>query len=99
MLMVRLWDLGRDMRSLKGPKIGAIGPATEETVFGYGIMVDFMPSRFVAEAVAEEFSDPDGKRILIPGAKDAREVLPEKLREKGAQVDVVASYQTEIEDS
>jgi uroporphyrinogen III methyltransferase/synthase len=99
MLVQRLRHLGRDIRSLKGPKIGVIGPATEEVVHGYGMMVDFMPSRFVAEAVAEEFSDPDGKRILIPGARDAREVLPEKLREKGAQVDVVASYQTVIKDS
>jgi uroporphyrinogen III methyltransferase/synthase len=95
----RLRRLGRDVRSLKGPLIGVIGPATEETVFSYGMMVDFMPSRFVAEAVAEEFSDPEGKRILIPGAKDAREVLPEKLREKGAHVDFVASYQTVIEES
>jgi len=62
--------------------------------------MEFIPSEFVAESVVEEFpEDPAGKRILIPGAKDAREVLPEKLRERGAQVDVVASYQTVIEES
>ncbi len=95
----RLHQLGRDVRSLKGPKIGAIGPATAESIASLGVRVDFTPSKFVAESVAEEFSDPAGKRILIPGAKDAREVLPEKLREKGAQVDVVTSYQTVIEES
>ncbi|HET6455749.1 MAG TPA: uroporphyrinogen-III synthase, partial [Armatimonadota bacterium] len=39
------------------------------------------------------------KRILIPRAKEAREVIPEKLRELGADVDVVTSYKTEAEES
>ena len=96
----RLHQLGRDVRSLQGPKIGAIGPATAESIACLGVRVDFTPSKFVAESVVEEFPEsPAGKRILIPGAKDAREVLPEKLREKGAQVDVVTSYQTVIEES
>ena len=41
---------------------------------------------------------PKGKRILLPRAKEAREIIPEKLAEQGAQVDVVAAYQTRIED-
>ncbi|MBP6964708.1 MAG: uroporphyrinogen-III C-methyltransferase [Armatimonadetes bacterium] len=96
----RLYETWKDVRSLKGPKIGAIGPATAEAVSSLGMRMEFIPSEFVAESVVEEFpEDPAGKRILIPGAKDAREVLPEKLRERGAQVDVVASYQTVIEES
>jgi len=96
----RLRELGRDVRSLKGPKIGAIGPKTAETIRGLGMNVDFTPSKFVAEQVVQEFPEhPDGKRILIPRAREAREVLPEKLAEKGARVDVVTSYQTEIEES
>ncbi len=99
-VMDRLQELGRDVRSLKGPKIGVIGPATAETIRGLGMNVDFSPSKFVAEAVVEEFpEDPDGKRILIPRAKEAREVLPEKLAGKGARVDVVTSYETETEES
>lgn len=96
----RLHDLGSDVRWLKGPKVGAIGPATAESIGCLGVRVDFTPSEFVAESVVEEFpEDPAGKRVLIPRAKEAREVLPQKLREKGAQVDVVTSYQTEIEES
>lgn len=99
-VMSRLSDLGRDVRWLKGPKVGAIGPATAEAIACLGIRVDFTPSRFVAEAVVEEFpEDPSGKRILIPRAQEAREVLPEKLTERGAQVDVVTAYRTEIEES
>ncbi len=99
-VMSRLNELGRDVRWLKGPKVGAIGPATAEAIACLGIRVDFTPSRFVAEAVVEEFpEDPSGKRILIPRAQEAREVLPEKLTERGAQVDVVTAYCTEIEES
>lgn len=96
----RLYETWKDVRSLKGPKIGAIGPATAEALSSLGMRIEFVPLKFVAESVVEEFpEDPAAKRILIPGAKDAREVLPEKLREKGAHVDVVASYQTVIEES
>ena len=35
-----------------------------------------------------------GKRILIPRAKEAREVLPEALKAAGAHVDVAPCYQT-----
>jgi uroporphyrinogen III methyltransferase/synthase len=97
-VLSRLQELGRDVRWLKGPKVGAIGPKTAEEIQSVGIRVDFIPSEFVAEAVADQFpEDPTGKRILIPRAKDAREVLPEKLLERGAVVDVVTAYCTEIE--
>ncbi|MBI3920791.1 MAG: uroporphyrinogen-III synthase, partial [Armatimonadetes bacterium] len=41
----------------------------------------------------------DGKRILIPRALEAREVLPQKLEDRGAQVDVVPVYRTVLDDS
>jgi uroporphyrinogen III methyltransferase/synthase len=96
----RLQELGRDVRWLKGPKVGAIGPKTADAIQCLGVKVDFVPKEFVAEAVVREFpDDPKGKRILIPRAKEAREVLPEKLMELGAQVDVVTSYKTEADTS
>ena len=96
----RLLELGRDIRWLKGPKIGAIGPKTAESIACLGIGVDFTPSKFVAESVVEEFpEDPSGKCILIPRAKEAREVIPEKLAERGAHVDVVTAYRTESDGS
>ena len=36
----------------------------------------------------------DGKKILLPRAREAREVLPEELRKAGAQVDVLPVYET-----
>ena len=96
----RLAELGMDVRSLKGPKIGAIGPETAHQIRTYGIGVDFMPSEFVAEAVAREFpEDPTGRYILIPRARQAREALPEALAQRGAHVRTVAAYETLLDDS
>ncbi|MHB1458477.1 MAG: uroporphyrinogen-III C-methyltransferase [Armatimonadota bacterium] len=96
----RLHVLGWDSRWLKGPKIGAIGPKTAESIKDLGITVSYMPSESVAEAVVDQFpEDPTGKRILILNAKDARDVLPKKLQERGAEVESITVYQTVIENS
>jgi uroporphyrinogen III methyltransferase/synthase len=42
--------------------------------------------------------DVSGRPVLIARAADAREVLPDALRERGAQVDVVTLYDTVAED-
>jgi uroporphyrinogen III methyltransferase/synthase len=49
--------------------------------------VDVVPEEFRAEALIEAIKDGSlaGRRVLIPRAKVAREVLPEKLREAGAE--------------
>jgi len=95
-----LLNAGRDVRSLAGPKIGAIGPKTAEEITKLGLRVDFMPTEFVAEAVVDQFpEDPAGRRIVILRAAEAREVLPEKLVERGAIVDVVPVYRTILEHS
>lgn len=96
-ILERLKATGRDVRALAGPKIGAIGPATAETLENAGIRVDYVPGRFVAEALIDEFpEDPSGKWILIIRSEIARNVLPEKLAELGATVDAVAAYRTEV---
>jgi uroporphyrinogen III methyltransferase/synthase len=40
----------------------------------------------------------EGRPVLVARAAEARDVLPEALRERGAQVDVVALYETVTED-
>src|SRR6201999_4623641 len=59
-------------------------------------VADVIPERFVAEALVEALADVevDGKRVLIARAAEARDVLPDALRERGADVDVVALYET-----
>ena len=36
----------------------------------------------------------EGRRVLVARAAEARDVLPDALRERGAEVDVVALYET-----
>jgi uroporphyrinogen III methyltransferase/synthase len=91
----RLYALGHDVRAIGNARLAAIGPATAEAVRARGLRVDFVPDQFVAERVVEQFpEDPAGRRILIPRAQEAREVLPQRLAERGATVRVLPVYQT-----
>lgn len=93
----RLRKLGRDLRAIPGKtRIAAIGPATAERLEATGLRVDVVPEEYRAEALVEEVSGEPlaGQRGLIPRAGVAREVLPESLREAGAEVDVVTAYES-----
>ncbi|MFH1489915.1 MAG: uroporphyrinogen-III C-methyltransferase, partial [Pseudomonadota bacterium] len=92
----RLDFLGRDVRDLKGLKLGAIGPRTAEALREKGLRPDLVPDEYRAEAVVSAFKreSAGGLRILLPRAAQAREVLPEELAKMGASVDVVAAYRT-----
>jgi uroporphyrinogen III methyltransferase/synthase len=85
-----------DARALSGATIAAIGPGTARALAAHGIAADVVPERFVAEALVEALADIDveGKRVLVARAAEARDVLPDALRERGGQVDVVALYET-----
>jgi uroporphyrinogen III methyltransferase/synthase len=89
--------LGGDARALAGVRIAAIGPATAHALREYGIKADVVPEEYVAEAVVEALKAAGiaaGDRVLIPRAQEAREVLPQQLRELGVQVDVLPVYVT-----
>ncbi len=93
----RLDEAAKDLRDLKA-RICAIGPATEASVRALHLKVDLMPEEYVAESVLAAFAkaDLEGKRILLPRAMKARDVIPVELGRRGARVDVVAAYQTVI---
>jgi len=62
--------------------------------------VDYVPTVFMAEAMVQEFPENlSGKRILIPRAKEAREIIVEKFTDQGATIDAVTAYITQIEES
>ncbi len=92
----RLQKHGLDTRAIFGKKVAAIGPATADILRERGIEPDFIPERYVAEGVVEGMLKlgMKGQRILIPRALEAREVLPEALREAGATVDILPVYET-----
>jgi uroporphyrinogen III methyltransferase/synthase len=87
---------GHDARSLAGATVAAIGPGTAGALAKHGIGADVVPERFVAEALVEALAgvEVEGRRVLIARAADARDVLPDALRERGAEVDVLALYET-----
>jgi uroporphyrinogen III methyltransferase/synthase len=83
------------------PEICAIGPATADEVRRFGHPVKLQPRLFQAEGILEEFSelyenDLAGLEILIPRAKIARKILPERLKELGAHVEVLPVYETTL---
>jgi uroporphyrinogen III methyltransferase/synthase len=86
----------RDARALGAARVAAIGPGTADALRDGNIEADLVPERFVAEGLLEVFPGPPpaGGRILIARAAEARDVLPEGLRARGWDVDVVEAYRT-----
>lgn len=86
-----------DGRALAGARVAAIGPATADRCTERGIRPDYVPAEYRAEGILEGFcvrGVGEGTNVLIPRALEAREVLPDTLRERGAMVDVVPVYRT-----
>ena len=97
----RLKEKNKDIRELKGVRIYAIGPKTEQAVRNLNIRVDTVPENYVAESLIECIGKEniEGKKFLLPRASVAREILPNTLREMGAIIDVVPAYQTILPES
>jgi uroporphyrinogen III methyltransferase/synthase len=90
-----LGEQGLDVRALGSTSVAAIGPGTAAAMAAGGIRADLVPDRFVAEALLDAFPAPDGAgRVLLARAAVARDVLPDGLRAKGWEVDVVEAYRT-----
>ena len=93
--MERLRGLGKDLRILKGVNICTVGPKTAELLEQYGLRADLIPAEFKAEGVVAALGGVTvkGRKFLIPRAKTAREIIPDKLREQGAEVTVATAYE------
>lgn len=94
--MERLRSSGKDVRALKGTKLCTIGPRTARELEKYGVIPDLIPPLFQAESIIEKMRAEQivGKKILLPRAAQAREILPEELSRMGAEVRVVPAYKT-----
>jgi uroporphyrinogen III methyltransferase / synthase len=92
-----LLDRLRDARELAGVTVAAIGPGTARALRARGVEPDVVPERAVAEGLVAALADVPVRRALIARAAEGRDVLPDALREQGAQVDVVALYETVAE--
>jgi uroporphyrinogen III methyltransferase / synthase len=76
--------------------IAAVGPKTARALAAHGMSVDLVAEEAVAESLGRALqARVRGKRVLLPQAEEAREVLAETLRRAGAlEVHVVPVYRT-----
>ncbi len=99
--LMRFEQQRRPLADLQGLQLCAIGPETAKQLRARGLRVDVVPAEYRAEAVVEALSRHplQGKRVLIPRAAVAREILPRALHAQGAQVDLVEAYRTALPTS
>jgi uroporphyrinogen III methyltransferase/synthase len=96
-LFARLGEAGADARALAGRTVAAIGPGTARALEAHGIRADVVPARAVAEGLVEALAGIELRRVLIARGREGREVLPDALRARGAEVDVLELYETVAE--
>ena len=87
---------GRDARALAAARIAAIGPGTAAALGERGLIADVVPERFVAESLVGALAgfDVTARPVLVARAAHGRDVLVDALRDRGAQLDDVALYET-----
>ncbi|MEP7028724.1 MAG: uroporphyrinogen-III synthase [Candidatus Eisenbacteria bacterium] len=97
-LVARMEALGQDLAELARvpARLVAIGPATARGLEASGLAAYGAPEEFRAEGVVEFMSAEPlaGRRILIPRALEARDVLERALAAAGAIVEVAPTYCT-----
>jgi uroporphyrinogen III methyltransferase / synthase len=99
LLLEALNARGRDARALAGTTVAAIGPGTAAELERRGVRADVVPERSTAEGLVAALAGTpvEERRVLVARAARARDVLPDALRDRGAEVDVVPLYETVAE--
>jgi uroporphyrinogen III methyltransferase / synthase len=85
---------GLDARAFGAARIGVIGPKTAEALGARGLRADVVAREFTGEGLAEAVATAKPGRVLLLRARVARDALPEMLRQRGANVDIAAAYET-----
>jgi len=97
----RLTARGLAWAAIARKRVAAIGPATAEALAEHGVRVELVPAEYRAEALVEGLRRVvgPGDRVLLPRAKETRDVLVVELRRLGVAVTEVPAYQTRrVED-
>ncbi len=92
----RLAAQHKDARALGGVKIAVVGRKTADVLQRRGVLADFVPPEFVADALVDSFPESlTDQRVLFPRVESGgRELLVQAFTAAGAQVDEVAAYQS-----
>lgn len=90
----------KDLKNLLNPfcKIAVIGPRTGDYLCEFGLKADLMPLDYTAEGLLDAFEkvNIENQNIGIPRTLAARDVLPQGLKDRGAQVYVAEAYHSDL---
>ena len=81
--------MNRDARALAGPKIACIGSESAACLAGFGVVADFVPTRYTSRALVEELSQREsfaGKTVVLLRSGIAPDDLPKALSQLGGIV-------------
>jgi uroporphyrinogen-III synthase len=99
-LTARAALVGVNPTDAEGLQVAAIGSATAEVARHNGFNVAVVPDEYVAESLLELLRDQlAGKRVLLPRAAVARDLIPDALRAAGTEVDVVEAYRNGLPEA
>jgi uroporphyrinogen III methyltransferase/synthase len=98
----RYFEIGCDIRDLKGVRLCALGPRTAEEIERSGMRVDLVFETLHGEELVQAFRTRaaqkgaalDGTRFLLPCAENAEQPVARYLRSAGCIIDTPAAYRT-----
>jgi uroporphyrinogen III methyltransferase/synthase len=91
----RLFEKGRDVRSLATTKIAAVGQSTADDLRARGVQPDLVPERYISTELLPLLpQDQTGIRTAVIRAEEGREELLTELRRRGGEVDLAVAYRT-----
>ncbi|MDD7740353.1 MAG: uroporphyrinogen-III C-methyltransferase [Lachnospiraceae bacterium] len=92
----------KDLRSLAGCSVAAIGEGTKKELQNRGIMPDLVPKTYDGESLGKALAEKmgEGERILLPrAAAGGSEILEELARVSKIMIDDIPVYETVYETS
>ena len=98
----RFFEIGRDIRDLKGIRLCAVGTRTVGEIERSGMRVDLFSEQFESDELVHAIlkKAPEGKtelhgtRFLLPCAENAEEAITGYVRRAGGIIDTPATYRT-----
>jgi uroporphyrinogen III methyltransferase/synthase len=96
--MRAIYELGRDARAFHDSKVAVVGPATAASLAEFGIHADIMPEDYQGSSLADALAlhELSRRRVLVPRAEAARPELIQGLRSRGAEVEEVPLYRSDL---